>query len=161
MNLFARQSMDPAVEQLTRERMQSAYKDISPIVATGVVRAICMRVIISMTKVGWNKAMLSPTELFAADQIIIESLELLRPCLDATDASDLPVELQTQREEKLRTFCETHSQGESEEVPNWSEPCWACGEPKIYMWSVQTRSCDEPATDFLLCLSCGAMKRSS
>ena len=46
-------------------------------------------------------------------------------------------------------------------VPNWSEPCGNCHREEVFYWSVQTRSGDEPATDFFRCLHCGSRWTSS
>lgn len=37
---------------------------------------------------------------------------------------------------------------------NLEQPCEKCGNTKAYQWSMQTRSSDEPETEFFRCTKC-------
>ena len=43
----------------------------------------------------------------------------------------------------------------SEPLPITDAKCDHCGNDKAYFWELQTRSADEPATEFYRCTKCG------
>lgn len=69
---------------------------------------------------------------------------------EATDSESYKVVREGKKKEETAVIEE-----DQESLPKTSKKCPECGHGKAYWWMQQTRSADEPTTEFYRCVKCG------